>query len=151
MSKAQKLGLVEMDEGRRIRLGPIEIVVKEDGSCTRGNLSVAEFRSAGFRIPPHTHTEHDETILVLEGAMDVRLGDATFTARAGGSFTIPVNVPHSVWNESGALVRFLNIIVPGRYLSYFEEMAAAAAVGSLPPPEEIRRVMGKYGLQPVQW
>ena len=83
MSQAQKQGLVEMDEGRRIHLGPIEIVVKEDGSGTRGNLSVAEFRSAGFRIPPHTHTEHDETILVLEGAMGVRLGEATFTARAG--------------------------------------------------------------------
>ena len=37
------------------------------------------------------------------------------------------------------------------YRSYFEEMATVAAVGSLPPPERIRRLMGNYGLQPVQW
>jgi hypothetical protein len=46
-------------------------------------------------------------------------------------------------------VRFLNIIVPARYLDYFREMAAAANTG-LPPPDVIAKVMGRYGLQPVK-
>ena len=89
------------DDGEAFRLGPLEIIVKENGSGTRMNLAVAEFRGDTFRIPPHSHTEHDETIYVLEGRMGVKLGERTFTATAGSSFTIPVNVPHAIWNESG--------------------------------------------------
>ena len=136
------------DDGEAFRLGPLEIIVKENGSGTRMN-AVAEFRGDTFRIPPHSHTEHDETIYVLEGRMGVKLGERTFTATAGSSFTIPVNVPHAIWNESGARVRFLNIIVAARYLDYFREMAAAATTG-LPPPDVIAKVMGRYGLQPVK-
>ncbi len=136
------------DDGEAFRLGPLEIVVKEDGSGTRMNLAVAEFRGSSFRIPPHIHTEHDETIYVLEGRMEVMLGERTFTAAAGSSFTIPVHVPHAIWNETGARVRFLNVIVGARYLEYFREMAAAATTG-LPPPDVIARVMGHYGLRPV--
>ena len=113
------------------------------------NLAVAEFRGNHFRIPPHIHTEHDETIHVLEGQMAVRLGERNFTATAGCSFTIPVNVPHAISNETGVRVRFLNIIVGARYLEYFREMAAAATT-SLPPPEVIAKVMGRFGLQPVK-
>jgi quercetin dioxygenase-like cupin family protein len=137
------------DDGEAFRLGPLEIVVKENGSGTRMNLAVAEFRGNTFRIPPHVHTEHDETIYVLEGSMGVNLGERTFTAPAGCSFTIPVNVPHAIWNESGAGVRFLNIIVAAKYLDYFREMAAAASTGQLPPPDVIAKVMGHFGLRPV--
>jgi mannose-6-phosphate isomerase-like protein (cupin superfamily) len=135
-------------DGEAFRLGPLEIIVKENGSGTRMNLAVAEFRGTTFRIPPHIHTEHDETIYVLEGQMGVKLGERTLTATAGSSFTIPVNVPHAIWNESGVPVRFLNIIVGARYLDYFREMAAAATTG-LPPPDVIAKVMGHYGLRPV--
>jgi quercetin dioxygenase-like cupin family protein len=141
---------VGVDEGEGFRVGPLSILVKEDGSHTRQTLAVAEFRGKGFRIPPHTHTEHDETIHVLEGTLGVRLGDRTFEAPAGTSFTIPIDVVHSVWNESDAIVRFLNIIVPARYLDYFHEMALASKDGRLAPPEEMKRVMGRYGLRPEQ-
>jgi quercetin dioxygenase-like cupin family protein len=137
------------DEGESFRLGPLTIVVKEDGSHTRQTVAVAEFRGKGFRIPVHEHTEHDETIYVLEGELGVRLGDATFTAPAGTSFTIPIGAPHSVWNESEVPVRFLNTIVPARYLDYFHEMALVAKEGKLAPPEEMKRVMARYGLKPV--
>ena len=49
------IGFIDTDGGPRFRLGPIEILVKEDGSGTRGNLSVGEFRGYSFKIPPHTH------------------------------------------------------------------------------------------------
>ena len=142
------VGPVGVNEGEVIRLGPIEILVKESGRGTRHALSVAEFRGKGFRIPPHTHTEHDETIYVLEGDLGVMLGERTFVASAGTSFTIPVNVPHSVWNESDKPVRFLNNIAPARYLEYFRELVMAwTATG--PNLPEVKRVMGRYGLRPV--
>ena len=136
-------------DGEEFRLGPLTILVKEDGSLTRQTVAVAEFRGKAFRIPPHTHTQHDETIHVLEGEMGVLLGDETFAAPAGTSFTIPIDVPHSIWNETEVPVRFLNTIVPARYLDYFHEMALAATGGRLAPPDEMRRVMARYGLKPI--
>jgi hypothetical protein len=53
---------LDPDDGEAFRLGPLEIIVKEDGSGTRMNLAVAEFRGEAFRIPPHLHTVRDETI-----------------------------------------------------------------------------------------
>jgi mannose-6-phosphate isomerase-like protein (cupin superfamily) len=141
-----RVALLGTDEGPSFRLGPLEILVKEDGRGTRGHLSIGEFRGTRFRIPPHKHTQHDENIYVLEGELGVRMGEETWVARAGSSFTIPVEVVHSVWNETGRMVRFLNVIAPARYLEYFREMAAAAPPGALPPPEEMARVMQRYGL-----
>ena len=135
--------------GEEFHLGPLTILVKEDGSHTRQTVAVAEFRGKNFRIPPHTHTQHDETIFVLEGEMGVLLGDQTFSAPAGTSFTIPIDVPHSIWNETEVPVRFLNTIVPARYLDYFHEMALAATGGRLAPPDEMGRVMARYGLKPI--
>ena len=40
------------DDGEAFRLGPLEIIVKENGAGTRMNLAVAEFRGNAFRIPP---------------------------------------------------------------------------------------------------
>jgi quercetin dioxygenase-like cupin family protein len=145
---AVDVGPLGPDEGKRFRLGPLEILVREDGSGTRGRLAVGEFRGVQYRIPPHKHTEHDENIHVLEGEMGVMLGDRQFTATAGTSFTIPVGIKHSIWNESGKLCRFLNMIAPARYLDYFHEMAAASTAG-LPPPPVIKQVMSRYGLDPT--
>jgi quercetin dioxygenase-like cupin family protein len=135
------------DEGEVYRLGNIEVIVKEDGSRTRATHSVAEFRGKGFRIPPHEHTEHDETIYVVEGQLGLMLGDETFSLSAGASFAIPIGVPHSVWNETDVPVRFLNIIAPARYLSYFHELSLAAKGGPL-APATIKEVMGRFGLRP---
>ncbi len=141
--------LLGPEDGRPIRFGPFELLVKEDGSATRENVAVAEFRAKGpFKIPPHLHTEHDEVIHVLEGSLDVMMGDETFTATAGTSFTTPIGVVHGVSSEGGP-VRFLNIIAPAKYLSFFEELAAAGQ-GAMPAPEQIMQVMQKYGLQPVR-
>jgi quercetin dioxygenase-like cupin family protein/heme-degrading monooxygenase HmoA len=136
-------------EGARFAVGPLTILVKEDGSHTRQTFAVAEFSGKGFRIPVHIHTEHDETIYVLEGTLGVRLGTETFSAPAGTSFTIPLDVAHSVWNESDAPVRFLNTIVPARYLDYFHELSLLTHDGKLAAPSAMKQVMGRYGLQPV--
>jgi mannose-6-phosphate isomerase-like protein (cupin superfamily) len=144
----ERRAVLGKDEGEIYRLGTIDIVVKEDGSLTRGTHSVAEFRGARFRIPPHVHTRHDETIYVVEGEMGLRLGSETYALRAGSSFAIPLDVPHSIWNETDVPVRFLNIIAPADYLSYFHELSLAAA-GGRPSPEVIREVMAKWGLAPT--
>jgi mannose-6-phosphate isomerase-like protein (cupin superfamily) len=135
------------DEGEVYKLGTIDVIVKESGSRTRDTHSVAEFRGKQFRIPPHVHTLHDETIYLVEGKMGVLLGDKKYELVAGESFAIPIGVTHSVWNETDVDCRFLNIIAPASYLSYFHELSLAAKEAKL-SPETITSVMGRYGLEP---
>ncbi len=146
--RARRVRPLANDEGERFTLGLLTILVKEDGRNTRQALAVAEFRGSDFRIPPHTHTEHDETIYVLEGEMNMRLGDHTFVAQAGTSITIPIGVVHSTWVDASKSVRFLNTIVPARYLDYFHELALAVKAGGF-SPEVAKPVMLKYGLRPT--
>lgn len=135
------------DDGETFALGPITIVVKEDGSRSRQTFAVAEFRGTDFKIPPHTHTEHDEILYVVEGEMQMLLGDKVFTCKTGDSITIPIGMVHSTWVEPGKHVRFLNTIVPARYLDYFHELALAVKANGL-KPEVVKPVMQKYGLKP---
>jgi mannose-6-phosphate isomerase-like protein (cupin superfamily) len=68
---------------------------------------VAEVRYApGHKRPPlHLHPAQDERFEVLEGVLEVRLGDATRRVRAGESFSVPRGTPHRMAPAGGAPVR----------------------------------------------
>lgn len=73
----------------------------------------------GRSVPTHAHP-HEQIGLVLEGSIDLTLGNETRTLRPGDAYTIPGNLPHSaVAGPEGCLV--LDIFSPPR-----EEYAAAA-------------------------
>jgi quercetin dioxygenase-like cupin family protein len=71
----------------------------------------------------HTHTKESETIIVLEGTLDVsgRLlqpGDATH---------LPVGTSHSFANHGDAVVRALVVCVPGGLERFFRAVASPDA------------------------
>ena len=55
--------VVKAGEGHALRLGDVQMVVKEDGTHTRGALGLAEFEvpPQGHDVPPaHIHHAHEE-------------------------------------------------------------------------------------------
>src|SRR5690242_21859519 len=58
-------------EGRALPLGPIQMVVQEDGTHTRGTLGLAEFEVPPHAPtpPPHIHHAHEEGFYILEGEL----------------------------------------------------------------------------------
>src|SRR5688500_15389130 len=65
-------------------------------SDTDGQLSVAEQRAPlGFSPPLHVH-EHEQTaLLLLAGALTIRLGDEERTLGPGAVAWLPKGVPHT--------------------------------------------------------
>ena len=61
------------------------------------NLMVLEFAfdEAGLQIPTHTHP-HTQIIYVIEGALEVTVGDDTRVLRTGDTVLVKSNEPHSV-------------------------------------------------------
>jgi len=144
--------VLSRDEGEVIRLGAVTIFVKEDGSRTRGTLGLAEFRGKGFRIPPHAHGAHDETLYLLEGELNITLGGETFGLKAGDALTFPLDVAHTTWHDGDSEARFLVQVSPARALDYFRDLGvalgAAAREGRPPAPDDFRPVMQRYGYKP---
>ncbi|MEJ1237402.1 cupin domain-containing protein [Chryseolinea sp. T2] len=84
-----------------------------------GSLAILDLvLPAGAEPPPHIHTQEDETFVVLEGKMEVRIGNASVKLEAGESIFAPRNVPHS-FKILGEKARLLNLITPGTMWAYF--------------------------------
>jgi mannose-6-phosphate isomerase-like protein (cupin superfamily) len=49
----------------------------------------------GAGAPLHLHTDDDEVLIVLEGTLDVRLGEERRLVEAGHTISIPAGLPHS--------------------------------------------------------
>lgn len=72
----------------------------------------------GAEPPPHIHTREDETFYVLEGELQVRIGETLHTLKSGEAIFAPRNVPHS-FKIVTETARIVNLITPGSLWSYF--------------------------------
>jgi quercetin dioxygenase-like cupin family protein len=71
------------------------------------DVFLAEARlESGATVASHEH-EVTEAIVVLEGALTLRVGDGTLEISAGQSFAFPVGVPHAVEIRGAVPARFL--------------------------------------------
>src|ERR1700756_38341 len=65
--------------------------------------------------PLHVHHRDDEAWYVLEGALRLQVGDTVVEAPAGSSVFVPRGTPHTYWNPTTGLVRYLLIMTPNIY------------------------------------
>ena len=65
--------------------------------------------------PLHIHHRDDEAWYVLEGTLRVQVGDTVVEAPAGSSVFVPRGTPHTYWNPTTGLVRYLLIMTPNIY------------------------------------
>jgi mannose-6-phosphate isomerase-like protein (cupin superfamily) len=72
------INFVSAKSGEILKLGHITCRVMEDGSRTDNRLGSAEFTLPGNTAgpPAHWHEMHDETFLVTQGVVRVRLQDS---------------------------------------------------------------------------
>jgi quercetin dioxygenase-like cupin family protein len=87
--------------------------------CALPHLTAIEFtvHGEGYEGPdPHTHADHTDSFYVLEGELELTLGEETFRARPGTFVAAPPGVRHGfkVPPQDGP-VRFLNVHAPGGF------------------------------------
>jgi quercetin dioxygenase-like cupin family protein len=89
------------------------------------NVAVVEHTlpSGTLAAPLHRHSREDEISYVLEGAMTVLADDEVTTVPAGESVVKGRGVWHTFWNAGDEPLRFLEIIAPGDFSAFFEEVA----------------------------
>ena len=111
--------------------------------------------------PLHKHSREDEYSYVLEGRMGALLGDDVVYADAGDFVFKPRDQWHTFWNAGDEPCRILEIISPGGFEGFFDEVGAAMSGEDFDPavldeigaryavefdPESVPRVCAEYGL-----
>ncbi|CAB3762040.1 cupin domain-containing protein [Paraburkholderia humisilvae] len=72
----------------------------------------------------HIHLREDESMVILEGELEVTIGDEVMTLQAGSSYFAPRGVPQRLRNRGTTPMRGIVITTPGG----FDEFIAEAGV-----------------------
>jgi mannose-6-phosphate isomerase-like protein (cupin superfamily) len=143
--------VLKAGEGRTLPLGPIQMVVQEDGMHTRGTLGVAEFEVAPHAPtpPPHIHHAHEEGFYILEGELEFLAGTQTVRASQGTFVMVPIGAVHTFSNPTDKPARFLNTFTPPLYLGYFEDVSKLIQADGAPGPQQFAELMARYDTEVV--
>jgi len=139
--------------GHPITIGSAQHLFKMTAKETAGAFSIMEATlDPGLLVPPHVHSREDELFYVLEGEAGFRVGDEEFQAQPGSYVFAPRGIPHTIWNGGIRSHKVLDMIMPGGFEKYFEEMAAAMNPGRAPDMAQILAIHHRYGLTSVmEW
>ncbi len=103
--------------------------------------------------PPHIHHREDEAFWVLEGELEVFVGEDALRVGTGSFVHLPRGVLHAYENVGATPARFLTLMVPAGLEKFFEEVGKPATDLSSPLPFEegdidrLLAVAPKYGVE----
>ena len=120
--------------------------IKLTGKDTGGRFTLIEqYNDPGVGIPKHIHENEDEVFQVLEGRVEMTLGDENKILEAGDLVFCPRGVAHS-WRVVGnQKARAMLSIFPAGLEAMFEELAKMPA--GPPDLQKVAEICGNYGLR----
>ena len=129
-------------------LGAIGVRFMIDGADVQdGGFSLVEhpMPPRALAAPLHKHTREDEYSYVLTGRMGALLGDEVVEAGPGDLVFKPRDQWHTFWNAGDEECRILEIIAPGGFENFFDELMDAVRDGA-PDPAVIGDLSVRYGI-----
>ncbi len=129
--------VVPADAGRAIDLPGWSMRLKVGADSTDGALTVIHGEMDASHAGPaeHIHDDHDETFVVLEGALRFRLGDRYRVADEGATVHCPRGQAHGFSNPFERPATYVVMLSPSGYEGYFERVADHFhRTGRLPDP-----------------
>jgi mannose-6-phosphate isomerase-like protein (cupin superfamily) len=139
--------IVGPDAGKSVDLGAIGARMMIWTEETGGDFSLVEhpMPPRALAAPIHKHSREDEYSFVLEGRMGALLGDDVVYAEVGDLAFKPRDQWHTFWNAGDEPCRILEIISPGGFEHYFDELGAVLAEGF--DLERLGELGARYGLE----
>ena len=114
-----------MSENYNVSVGDLGARLDIARTENEANVAIVEHTLPAHTLaaPLHRHSNEDEISHVLEGEMTVLAGDELTTVPAGESVVKGRDVWHTFWNAGDEPLRFLEIIAPGEFSEFFEEIS----------------------------
>ena len=125
------------------------------GAQTNGAYSIFEaLVPPGGGPPPHVHHREEEDFYILEGTLDLRLGEKQLKASAGDFVHTPRGTVHTFRNAGSTMARMIVFVAPAGLDKYFEEVFEPVRdrAASSPPVTDavVARLVAaapKYGIE----
>jgi mannose-6-phosphate isomerase-like protein (cupin superfamily) len=135
-------------DGKAVDLQSIGVRFMAWAEETGGGFSLVEhpMPPRTLAAPLHRHSREDEYSFVIEGRMGALLGDDVIYAETGDLAFKPRNQWHTFWNPDDRPCRILEIISPGGFERYFDELATLIQSPDFEPPQH-RELAARYGLE----
>src|SRR5512143_3351525 len=133
-----------------VKVGQLEIRYLVHGSPA-GGLGLFEMKvPAGAHVPPpHSHTDNEECIYVLEGVLRYSVDAETRDLNAGDWMSTPRGSVHHFSNPGSETARALVVLTPDIGEQYFRDVAKLVGAGGPPDRAKLMEVMSRYGLVPA--
>jgi len=135
--------IVRNQEGLKLNVLGDNQTIKLAGKDTNGKFTlIEELNNPGTGIPPHIHENEDEIFNVLEGEMELTVGQETTILKAGDLAFGPRGIPHS-WKIIGdKKAKVILSIFPSGIEYMFEELSKLP----LGPPDfkKVSEICSKY-------
>jgi len=133
-----------------IQLGKLNVRYLVDGAAT-GSLGVFELSvpSNSNVPPPHSHTNNEECVYVLEGVLRYAVNDVTRDLHPGDWMVTPPGAVHQFSNPHAEAARALIVLTPDIGAQYFRDVADVVNAGGPPDRAKLLGVMSRYGLVPA--
>jgi quercetin dioxygenase-like cupin family protein len=151
---ARKRGTHRAEENvmshRIVKVGELEIRYLVDGAQT-GGLGLFEMNvPAGARVPPpHSHTDNEECVYVLEGLLRYSVDDETRDLKPGEWMSTPRGCVHHFSNPGAETARALVMLTPDIGEQYFRDVGNVLNGDGKPDAAKLIEVMRQYGLVPA--
>lgn len=136
--------VVTSSGGRKLWVLGMQLTLKADSQMTGGAYAIFEnVIPPGRGVPLHVHTREDETLYVLEGDLQVVLGEKTRHASTGDFVNMPRGIGHRFQNVGNQPARLLLSFCPGGMEQMFIEIGtpieASPAKAPEVTPDDIRK------------
>ena len=133
--------ILDAGEGKTVSALGNSYTYKASGKETGGGYALIETTVVGDGPPPHIHRTEEEAFYVLEGSLDVLVGEDTIRVNAGAFVLVPRGTVHAFTKVGSESARILIIISPAGFEKFFEEIAGP------PDLEKINALAPKYNLE----
>ena len=133
--------LLSPGEGELIEVAGNRITIK----VASPSQLVCDYSAApSFPGPPlHVHPGFDESYLVLEGRLEVVVGEQVNELTSGALAYISGSTPHTFRNPTAERVRFLSVCSPGGFEDFFRAVASG-------DQEQIVAVSDRFGYRALE-
>jgi mannose-6-phosphate isomerase-like protein (cupin superfamily) len=100
----------------------------------------------GNATPPHVHSREDETMYLLEGALEATVGDQTVSVKPGETIFLPRDVPHQVRNAGAGDARYVLVCNPAGFERFVRASGNTDFNAAPVPVERLIAIAAEYGI-----
>ena len=140
--------VIKAGEGRLGWLGGIGVRLLIPGADAHGSFALVEhpLEAHALGAPLHRHSREDEYSFVLSGRVGALLGDEVVYGEPGDLIFKPRGQWHTFWNAGDERASLLEIVSPGGFERYFDELVELVSRGQA-YPAQIAPIAQRYGLE----